>query len=201
MVFVIHVFTVAYFYCCYSPGVEPWLPNCEGFDINGTCLLLVPLSICYFFSFKSFTLKIDSGVYSRQPGNHYKKGFGNSRLEDFNSGKIMLTRYYIDWQIHLVWMIIERMTNLVYCIYKEDITCILEVFFLVYWKRRCDIDPDLFYFIFSPYCGTLSESPLLCTPTAEEVMFISTCSLLHLLQVCSTLNSHLVLTVHLLLLL
>lgn len=150
MVFVIHVFTVAYFYCCYSPGVEPWLPNCEGFDINGTCLLLVPLSICYFFSFKSFTLKIDSGVYSRQPGNHYKKGFGNSRLEDFNSGKIMLTRYYIDWQIHLVWMIIERMTNLVYCIYKEDITCILEVFFLVYWKRRCDIDPDLFYFFFSP---------------------------------------------------
>lgn len=48
------------------------------------------------------------------------------------------------------------------------------------------------------YCDTLSESLLLSSPTAEEAMSISMCSLLHLLRVCSILKSHLVLIVPLL---
>lgn len=50
--------------------------NCEGSDGNGLCLLLVPLSICSFFSIKHSILEIDNDVYSRKPGNHCKKGFG-----------------------------------------------------------------------------------------------------------------------------
>lgn len=76
MVCVIHIFTVVCFGHCHSRGMEPWLPNCEDSDRNGLCLVLVPLSICSFFSVKHFVLEIDNGVYSRKTGNHCKQGFG-----------------------------------------------------------------------------------------------------------------------------
>lgn len=73
--------------------MEPWLPNCEGRDRNGLCLLMVPLLICSFFSIKHFILEIDNSGIPESLEITARKDLDNSRQEDFYSGKITLSRY------------------------------------------------------------------------------------------------------------
>lgn len=82
---------------------------CEGCAANGPCLSLVPLPSWLIFPSSNLPLKEWPVVCDPENlGITKKQDLGNSRSEDFCSGKIIRNRYYILTDKYLlVWVIID----------------------------------------------------------------------------------------------
>lgn len=103
----VHVFT-KYFCCCCSCGMEPWLPNCNLWRLWYKWLRLVTGAIGSFVNFSQLKVWQCHVIQKAWESLWKEKKKKKKRRKDvwiipvqkiFHSGKIMLNRYCIDWQI------------------------------------------------------------------------------------------------------